>query len=396
MAKVQRPPIVDVLDEHCEELGFLRVQRRALPFSPDAKIRHLARVEARIGAHKEALGVEARASSARALRRMGHVERTSRDPFQWAAAVEVVLERGAGSEASLWARLVELAPDLVDGFSEALRRVDGEALERALEERGAFAEAPRVLAAVADALAFRRGFAPDEELPGIELAEVRRARARGLGAGAEADPGALRRALDSLLDDDDATVRRAALWSLMLCDRLRAAEVARGRIDDPFAVRALGLAGEPADVERVAGALTPPLTRRAALCALGDLGNPDAGTLLRDLAARAEPWSGLAARALAKIAGPVDGGEDDCLATTMRAQVAKLNGLPRDTRILRGRPLDRVGAESSLEALWTAAVTFDGAKEHPVLSVLRREVPSGIFAGEDLEDASPGDGPWSS
>ncbi len=395
MAPVSRPPILDVLDEHCEELGFLGVQRRALPFSPDAKLRHLAAAEQRISAHKAALAVGGRAAVSRARARLAKVERTTRDPFQWSAAVEVVVERAAGDEAAAWARLVSAPADFVDAFSEALRRAEPAAFRRMLDRRGVLVGEPRVLAAAADAVAFRRGLTPADELPGLELVEVRRARARGLGAGPEADDAAVLAALDDLLDDDDPSVRRAALWSSALRDPARAAAVARGRLRDPFAVRVLGLTGAPSDLDALVEALVPMTTRNAALDAIGDLGHPGAGTLLSGIAARAESWSERAARALEKLAGPGPAEHRDCHSSTMRAQVARLAEAPGGQRILRGAPLDRVGSESSLEALWTAAVTSRAAAAHPVLAALRREVPSGFFTGQSFEDASPGDGPWS-
>ena len=162
-------------------------------------------------------------------------------------------------------------------------------------------------------------------------------------------------------------------------------------------MRVLGLAGDRSDLEAIAHALVPEATRRAAIEALADLGHPAAGTLLARLATEGQPFSPLAARALTKLAGDAGKREADCLSQRIEAQLSLLASLPEQpSRILRGQTFDSVGPHSSLEALWTAAVTQQAAREQPWLLRLRREVPCGFFSGEMLDHMTPADGPWSS
>lgn len=397
MRLLHRPPLTDVLDEHCQELGFLRVQRRAVVFSPDARLRHVATVESRIGAHKAALEVAGTTCLARAERQAERATNRTRDPFQLAAALEVIVERSTSPALSIWTRLAASPEWSLPAWSESLRRAAPASVARAIEAARPLGDHPRVLEAVADAKSL--GVRPDLSRPeGWELGRVRWAHARGLARGPHGDPG-VEAALAALLDDDDPQVRRAALWSTALRSPDDARALAIARIEDPFSVRVLGALGVLADVERVALALEPETTRAAAVVALGELGHVAAASLLVAIARKPGLLGALATRALERLVGTspevTELGDAACRADRVHACEARAVGLDDSVRWLRGVPADDVGSASSMEALWVAAVRTPVVRSG-LFELLRHEAPTRFFEAELCDHVEPGDGTWSS
>lgn len=393
MRRLHRPPLVDVLDEHCQEIGFLRVTRRAVLFASDARLRHVGTIESRIAANKDALRVAGPSCLARAERQAERASLRTLDPFQLAAALEVLVERSPGPPLSVWGRLVTAPAWSLPAWAEGLRRAAPAATARALAAAGPFADHERVIAVAADARALGEADPEPARPAGWELAPVRWAHARGL-ARCQANASDVLGQLDALLDDDDPAVRRAALWSLALSSPERARAVARERIAEPFAVWTLGLLGEADDVETVARALAPEATRTAAVSALGSAGSARAASLLLAIAREPGHLGELAADALERLVGRSEP-EGACRADRVRSAEARAASLDVSVRWLRGQPADAVGAHSAMEALWLAAVRSPRGSS-PLFDRLRREVPTGFFDCEERSDVEAGDGPWRS
>lgn len=226
------PSIPDVLAEHLEELGFLSLQRRKLLFAEDCTPSQFVRHSRRIEAHWAGLCVAPQDSVQIARVRL-------EDPVSaWdvMACARTWIELGNATLKETHDCLAAANESAAAGWREGLRRVPA----RIVFERFPLENLENASAAVAillDAhswhglLSARRA----EEAARSELPSLRRSIARHAPAIAGAIQGA--RLVDSMLEDVDEGVRRAAHWSLMFADPVRAFEHARrlSQNDDPFA-----------------------------------------------------------------------------------------------------------------------------------------------------------------
>ncbi len=270
-AALGRPPVLlDIVEEHFDELDFLWAQRESVVFAPDWNLEELAELEERAEAHLDALRLAEGHAVDLATRALADGDATA-----VAAAAFVIAESGhAPAVDALFEAVAEAAPETVEGVRSALRHVESDALAArlvALVENGA----PSVRAAAFDVLAFQRRELPAGlgDLLGAEEAEVRRlawgaaGRAVGVADGAH---------LEVALADEDASVRRAALQA---CARLGTAGL-RDRClalaTDPEALTFLGVLGHPGDLPTLIDAIAVPDLSEAALSGLGALGLPGA------------------------------------------------------------------------------------------------------------------------
>ncbi len=282
MAPLNRPDVlIDVLEEHLEELDFLCEQREHVIFDPDWNLIDLAQLESRMQAHLDGLLVGQGHSEELALKAIGEGR------VALAAAASLVLmalscdsARGFvrllprfGPEAALGARL-GLCHSAIDGVADDLLELLAGA-------------APLIRAVVGDVLAFHRRL-PERHSLGEALrsedplvlctalaAAVRTARAlepefvvRGLSSASAAVRG--------------ATLRAAAVG--------RHSELlARCReIQSPEAVRFLGVIGGDAELPLLERALGDEGLAESALMGLAALGTARAiEVLLRGMSVTA-------------------------------------------------------------------------------------------------------------
>lgn len=281
MSEVRRPPILmDIVEEHFDELDFLWEHREANVFTPDWTLHDLAQHEERMEAHLDGLRIAGEAG--RELVR----DRLEADEPSAATAAGLVLLSGSAP------RDVDLVLDhfaggddaVVDGIRVALRHhgIDGIG-DRVRELAAGEAELPAVCAC--DVLAFHRvaSFAGARFL-GSEEPLVRR-----LALGALGRTGQL--ALDQVadaLEDAEPEVRRAALGEAArarvggFVDLCRSAAL-RATDPDPECVRFLGALSLPGDGELLRAALDRPEIAADVVVALGASGRAENVPLLLEL-----------------------------------------------------------------------------------------------------------------
>lgn len=378
------PAIPDVVFEHLEELAFLMVQRRRLVFSPDAPAEALARLDARVAAHRDGLAVAGPAAVRLAIEALG-----GSDPWLVAAAARTWLELGSPATAEVLERL-EAAGELLPAWREALRAVETPVLDRLFPATAPLPATPAAAEAVADARLWRGALAAPalQAAARSEHAGVRRAVAR------LARDGAL---LATFADDADAGVRERALWSAAIANPKSAASLARTRLagETPpaIALRVLGLFGERADGDRLAALLAHPELATTAILALRDLAIPaHARHLLPLLAAKDEDVAALATEAFESLLGPVPPPDDEhplpgglAAADAHFQRVGAKAG--ESERRLQGVPLAWPGPPElePLERRWRAALLSPSGDP-----ALRREAPDGFFDGSAAHEARAG------
>lgn len=382
--RTSAPALVDVLEEHLEELAFLSIQRRKLAFSPEIPMRRLRRHDERIEAHRDGLRIGEKAGVAVAVERLA-----GDDPWLLAAAGRVWIEQSGATSADVLRHIASAPPESRAAWREALRTTDRRSVERILTGEGWPTVPAASLAIAVDAAAWH-GLLPrvvEESAIASVDREVRRALARHTR-----DDVRLRR----LVSDADLEVRRVALWSLTLARVDAGLESARAwiRADEPdsFAVRVLGLTGDEGDGERIAALVDHPRAGTAALYALGDLGlQRFAALLVERVESPAETVAEAACEALECIAGtaPATSGK----ASPIELARTRLAALGRDTgtgrRWLRGAAHPWTGdpREEPMESLWRSSIaTLDRDHES-----LRRDVPDGFFSGLPDPVARPGE-----
>ncbi|MBL9077662.1 MAG: hypothetical protein JNL08_09170 [Planctomycetes bacterium] len=284
-----RPPVLlDVVEEHFDELDWLWEHRDANVFTPDWTLADLAWCEQRAEAHLDGLRLAELHGIDLALARLAGGE-----PGATLAATRVLCAEPSGAHLDpVRATLRRGDPPAVDGVRRALRHHLPDALRPLLHELAAGDDALRAAAAL-DVLAFRREGLPPFA-PHLLVHEVRPATCLALAAAARAaHTRPLETALDRALADPEPAVRRSGLsaaahigWAPLL-QRCREA-AARGTDPDPDAVALLGAIGEPDDEATLRACLARPELAATAVLALGALGRVTAVPLLLDLLADAK------------------------------------------------------------------------------------------------------------
>jgi len=400
------PVIPDVLQEHLEEVAFLSIQARKLLFSPDITLSQFRGHDERIAAHWHGLELGGEASVTVSLDSL-----EAFDPWEVFAAARVWMELGSATAEEITQRIEAADEDQLPAWREALARMKAERLVACFPPDRAGETSTKVLSVLAYAWGWR-GLLPDEAAARFGFSAdplLRRSAARALGWGAA--PGQVQRLLSALLTDPEASVRRAALWSLCLLDPAAGVSVARKQLEsqdpEPFSARVLGLLGTSASM----GALQPLVLHEAVgpscIRAIGTLGDPSAIEFLIDLLEADEERAEAAGDALETILGAIPGSGEGAEEETIEEEVggeesaagtadgvrkawrelgAHYRGIDR---LLRGHPFPwaSVTTEEPMEAMWRGALT--GSR--PELSWLRNEVPDGFFGEALLVEAVPGE-----
>lgn len=316
-----RPPVMlDIVEEHFDELDFLWEVREANLFTPDWVLTDLAWHEERAEAHLDGLRLAELHAIDLAVPRLCSGEMAA------ALASTLVLcadESGAHLEPVIKA-LRTADPPITDGIRRALRHGVPGPLWPALRELAA-GEDPLRAAAAIDVLAFVR--AADVDVG--DLVRHGSAAVCALALGAAGRLGTLTIAdVEAALEQAEPQVRWAALRSAAHCGleglaALCRAAASRGTDPDPAALAMLGTLGHPADERMLRAALQRPEVARTAVAALGALGRTTVVPLLLELA-RDEALGVTAAFAYQRITGfrdafgekpwpppPVADGEDE-------------------------------------------------------------------------------------
>lgn len=368
---------------------MLAVRRRAF-FDPDLDLRRFLALEDRIDATAEAVPKDA------VTERDAESMLEDGDPWVAASAAWAWAETGRVGFETICRRAGRVPEHRQGPWREALRRLPRELLLWiAPEDRIAAHETARAL--IVDARIWS-GAAPGagaSELARAEHPWARATYARALGFARGLDHEAARD-LALLLEDEEPPVFRRALWSAAMHDPRRALARARLAIhdgsSDPFYPRVVGLLGEPRDANLLLPLVALPETRRAAIRALGDLGDARMSEpLLRFLDSADGEVRAAALDAYETLAGRVPRhlGCLPCGATARAHWDGVLARSGASERLLRGRPSPpgrRPPMGSSMEAHWRAAVRWPAATPR----WLRREVPPGWFDRE-AGDPLPGE-----
>lgn len=384
------PVLPDVVEEHVEELGFLAIQRRKLIVDPDTSRARLAEHDERHAAHREGLEIAGRVAAEVAVKRLDAAT------IDWyvAGAARIWVEEGSPPPGDVEQRIEAGGAPLVAGWREAFRRTTSTHVERLFPRGAPEPPGPWTRQCRADARVWH-GRASEGEL--AKLASdadpaVRRCVARGLARSAASESAAVRHALERLVDDAEVDVRRPALWSLGLLDReaglARARRAASSSPADSFALRVLGLLGEPSDAARLRARATDP----AAIRALGDLGRVDALDFLHERLTASDPeLVAAAAGAILKILGfppefpAIFPADPETARLRYEEQRSRLD---EEKRWLRGRPHSHEGTatEESTESWWRSLVAASPTKE-----AHRAEVPDGFFSAAPEEESICGE-----
>jgi uncharacterized protein (TIGR02270 family) len=284
-AEARRSPghpgvLLDIVEEHFEELDFLWEQRERVIFAEDWTRSELVVLEARAEAHLDAL----RLAEGHALD-LARPALAGDATFAATAATLVMLDWGVPE---LSAEVLEglskaEAPETREGIRIGLRHAPLSDLREGL--LGLAAGSDLALAAIAaDVLAFQRVAVPGlERLLAADAAESRALVFGALGRLARLVDA---RALEAGLEDASAAVRTAALQAAARSGLPGLAERCRRPDAPPEALAFLGLLGDPADRAHLQAAVADPQRAAAALRGLGALGSiraiPDLLELLDD------------------------------------------------------------------------------------------------------------------
>lgn len=319
-----RPPVLlDIVEEHFDELDWLWEHREANVFTPDWTLADLAWCEQRAETHLDGLRLAELHGVDLARARLGGGETSVA-----LAATLVLCADPSGAQLEPVRTVLRAGePPVLDGVRRALRHDLPAALMPLLRELAAGTDALRAATAL-DVLAFRREPLPRFD-PSLLGHDHRPARCLALTAVARAGrTPALDEALGHALSDAETAVRRAGMfaaahagWPPLLA---RCREAATRRTDpDADAVSMLGALGDASDELLLRGALERPELAPAAVHALGALGRSTAVPLLLELMADAK-LGVPAAKAYRRITGsdaafgampfprpPVAGGQDE-------------------------------------------------------------------------------------
>jgi HEAT repeat protein len=387
-AAPKRPALPDVVAEHLEEHGFLSLQRRKLLFADDFAARRLPAHDERIFAHWDGLVVNLPDSAALATDRVDAAD----DPWTLASAARAWLVLARPEAEAVLERWAALEPDQAPSWREALRGFDRDTLDTLIPPHLRRGLAPPALGLLADAFAWHGELSLAIEAAKHAEPAVRMAAARALGFAVAAD--AAEAPLRALLGDPEIATRRRAVWSLAMIDpeaALHAArEGARGAAPDPFALRVLGLLGEPEDQSLLADGAATDAGRPAAFLAMADLGTEEAIEALVRLLALPDPPTALAVtEALEQAIGRIPRKDDEAPATPEKARAAwAALGAPGGARLMRGQPRPWQGSKSEEPMLWRWRKAI--ARPRPDTAWLAREVPDGFFTALPSSAADPG------
>lgn len=306
MGELGRPPVMlDIVEEHFDELDFLCEHREDNVFTPDWDLAQLAYHEERCAAHLDGLRLAELHGTELAAGRLGG------GTLGAALAATLVLASAEAATEPTFTAAVATAlrtadPPVVDGIRRALRQGVPAPLLPILHELVGHQD-PLLAASALDVLAFHRTAA----LELGDLLAAPNAAARVLTFGTAARLGRLQAAdVVAALEHAEPTVRRAALLAAAhtglpkLADLGRAAAT-RPTDPDPEAVRLLGVLGDPADEAVLRSALARPELARTAVAALGALGRVTAVPLLLELS-RDKALGVLAAFAYQRLTGARD------------------------------------------------------------------------------------------
>jgi uncharacterized protein (TIGR02270 family) len=302
LTQLARPRLIlDIVEEHFEELDFLWAQRESVVFAADWTLEELAELEERADAHLDGL----RLAGGHALD-LARPALAGEDAGAATAAAMTLMSFGADEpEAELLMALAAGTPEVRDGIGIGLRHSDiGRVLPR-IQELSQHAETP-VRVAAAGILAFHRQPPP----PGItelvdEAEPTARARLyaalRRFGGPWTAEP------VLEAFDGEDAALQRAALETSAHVGLPGLAELCRhavGRPNDPPATAAefLGVIGEESDLSLLRRSLDNPAIAPMALAGLGALGAAAAIPALLE-AMRDPDLGGAAGAAFKRITG---------------------------------------------------------------------------------------------
>ncbi|MEM9801708.1 MAG: hypothetical protein AAGA20_15385 [Planctomycetota bacterium] len=321
MSKLWRAPaMIDVVEEHFDELDWMSEHREANLFTPDWTLAHLAYHEERMEAHLDGLRIANEVGLDLAREHL-----PADEPSAATAAALVLMAGGRTDDVDLVLReFAEGDEPVVDGIRIALRYHGTDGVVDRLRE---IAAGDSELAAVAacDVLAFQR----EASFAAARFLSSEEELVRRLGLGALGRTGQLtREQLATSLDDAEENVRRTALYEAAragvdgLADLCRARAL-RATDPDPACVRFLGTLGAPEDVERIIATLERSEVAASAVAALGAAGRVEAVPLLLELF-EDETLGPDAVRAYCRITGaddveghlpiprrPVEEGEDE-------------------------------------------------------------------------------------
>jgi uncharacterized protein (TIGR02270 family) len=295
--------LLDVLEEHADEMSFLFSQRLYALDALTLDFAFLTGLDERLEAHLDGLlvGTDSSWELCQPLLGGEHPEEAfvawsvalrSPPPWSWADELPAALPDGPALDGVLW----------------ALRLSTGERTDAVLG-RLLGSESDSTRGTALDAMTFRHGD------PGPALREALRSPSLPLLRAGLAGAARLRltpeagRALE-LVASDDPGIAGAALMALVVLDPEKAHDRSLAALSAagpaaPAAVRALGILGRTANLailQRAAGSGEKGLAR-AAILALGNLGAAAAVPPLLDML-KDDEKAGLAAVALRRILGP--------------------------------------------------------------------------------------------
>jgi uncharacterized protein (TIGR02270 family) len=275
MPPLGRPPVMlDIVEEHFEELDFLWELRESVIFAPDWNLEELAELEERAEAHLDGL----RLAGAHAVDvARPHLKGEFKSGAT--AATFVFMETGEPDLAKeVLDALATAEPPARDGIRVGLRHSRIDAIEpqlRALSESAP----PAVRAAAADVLAFHRRPIPD--LKEVLLEDGDELHALVFGALGRGESPLEVPVFEFGLRSQSPVVRRAALEAAARSgmpglEALCRAAAMRADDPDPEALAFLGVLGRPEYLPILLGALAKPELAIGAIRGLGALGHVEA------------------------------------------------------------------------------------------------------------------------
>ncbi|MBL8749297.1 MAG: hypothetical protein JNK78_09055 [Planctomycetes bacterium] len=276
-----RPPVMlDIVEEHFDELDFLHEQREGNLFTPDWRLADLAWHEERAEAHLDGLRLAESWAVDIAEPRLCSGETAT----ALAATLVLCADESGAHAAKVIDALRTADPPVVDGIRRALRHGVPATIGPVLRELAAARDPLRAAAAI-DVLAFVRTKDVDARPPLDAPVPL----AFELAVGAAGRLGALDAAdVAAALERAEPRARRAALRAAALAGVPRLAELCRAAATrptdpDPEALSMLGTLGDAADEAILRAAMQRPELARTAVAALGALGRPTAVPLLIEL-----------------------------------------------------------------------------------------------------------------
>jgi uncharacterized protein (TIGR02270 family) len=303
MAQLGYPPVlIDIIEEHFEELDFLWEQREGVIFAPDWNLEELAELEERAEAHLDGL----RLAEGHAVD-IARPALSGEETFAATAATFVFMETGVEELAQevLEAFKGAEAPETRDGIRIGLRHSKIDPIRDDLLELAA-AEDEALAAAAADLLTFQRVEVPDLER--LRAAEEPAVRVLVYGALGRARRFKRPEDLKAALGDDDPEVQRAALRAAAMSGMPGLEDLCRdaamdGEAPSLEALGFLGIFGNPVDLPLLEAAAGDGECASVAIAALGALGRVQTIPLLIELMEQDEEHARAAAEAFQRITG---------------------------------------------------------------------------------------------